>query len=220
MIGERLRKVRAEVIAACTESDRDPATVQLIAVSKTHTAAAVIEAHGAGQIDFGESYPQELRDKALAIDGVRWHFIGRLQRNKAKYVAPVAFRVHSLESVAQAEALAKRAPGPLKCLLSVNIALEESKGGVRPDRALDTCRTLHGVPGIEMVGLMCLPPAVEDPEDSQPWFAELAHLAAEGRSDGLPLNELSMGMSSDFAVAIRNGANWIRVGTAIFGPRS
>ncbi len=220
MIAERLQAVRAEVAKACVEAGRDPATVELIAVSKTRQATALRDAQAVGQRHFGESYAQELRDKSRVLDQVVWHYIGRIQRNKAKYIAPVADRVHSLENVAQAEALTARAPATLKCLLSVNIAQEASKGGVMPSDVLDRCRVLHGLDGIEMVGLMCLPPFDADPEASAPWFAELAELAKRGRADGLPLRELSMGMSNDFAVAIRHGANWIRVGTAIFGPRS
>jgi len=225
MIATGLKSVRADVVAACSVAGRDPSTVELIAVSKTHPASTLHEAYAAGQRHFGESYAQELRDKSgefqrAGTDDVIWHYIGRIQRNKAKYIAPVSNRIHSLESRAQAEALASRAPRPLKCLLSVNIAGEDSKGGVHPSEVLDRCRELDRLDGIEMVGLMCLPPFDADPEASGPWFAELADLALQGRNDGLPLKELSMGMSNDFAVAIRHGANWIRVGTAIFGART
>ena len=216
---ERLEAVKARVVAACTAAGRDPAEVGLIAVSKTHPAHVIAEVAAAGHRDFGESYAQELRDKAPQIPDARWPFIGRLQSNKAKYVAPVAHRVHALESVSQAEALAKRASGPLECLVSVHLGGESSKGGVAPDEALERCATLHAVEGIEIVGLMTLPPFHEDPEDMAPYFAHLADLAARGRAAGLPLHELSMGMSHDFEVAIRHGATWVRVGTAIFGPR-
>ena len=119
----------------------------------------------------------------------------------------------------QAEALAARAPGTLRCLVSVNIAGEVTKSGVQPDDVQARCKELHGVSGIEVVGLMCLPPFRDDPEDLAPWFEELADLARRGRDAGLPLHELSMGMSHDFPVAIRYGATWVRVGTAIFGSR-
>ena len=219
MSGARLRDVRAQVAAACREAGRAPESVHLIAVSKTEPVDALQEAYDAGQRHFGESYAQELRDKARRLHEVQWHFIGRIQKNKVKYIAPVAHRIHSLETVAQAEALAKRAPDPLKCLLSVNIAHQESKSGTLPRHALDRCKALQAIAGIEMVGLMCLPPFDADPEASSPWFEEIAALAASGRDDGLALTELSMGMSNDFPVAIRHGATWIRVGTAIFGPR-
>ena len=219
-LADRLHNVYARLAAACTAAGRDSSEVKLIAVSKTFPAEILQSAYDAGQRHFGESYAQELRDKAPALprDAV-WHYVGRLQTNKAKYVAPHAHRVHALETVAQAEALARRAPGPLSCLVSVNVGGEASKGGVLPAEVLSRCAALHAVPGIEVVGLMTLPPPSDDPEDAAPFFAQLADLAAQGRDRGLPLHELSMGMSHDFEVAVRYGATWVRVGTAIFGPR-
>ncbi|MFK7931087.1 MAG: YggS family pyridoxal phosphate-dependent enzyme [Myxococcota bacterium] len=218
---ERLDAVRERLANACHQAGRDPADVQLIAVSKTHPAAAIEAAKASGQLHFGENYAQELRDKCRVLPqpDLRWHYIGRLQSNKAKYVAPVAYRVHALETVSHAKALAAKAPGPLSCLVSVNLGLEDSKAGVPPDQALDRCAELAEVPGIRIVGLMALPPYDADPAKSAPHFETLANLAAHGRSHGLPLNELSMGMSHDFEVAVQYGATWIRVGTAIFGPR-
>jgi pyridoxal phosphate enzyme (YggS family) len=219
-IAANIARVRARIDAACATAGRDPSGVTLIAVSKTFGAEAVRAARDAGQLDLGESYAQELRDKAREIEGVRWHFIGRLQKNKAKYVAPVAYRVHALEEVGQAEALLKRAPAEgLKALVSVNVGGEESKGGVDPAVALDRCAELQALDGLDIVGLMTLPPFREDPEEVAPFFEELADLAARGRARGLPLHELSMGMSHDFEVAVRHGATWVRVGTAIFGER-
>jgi len=218
-VAERLAAVQSQVSAACHAAGRDPADVGLIAVSKHVPVAAIAEAAASGHCDFGESYAQELRDKAALHPTLRWHFIGRLQRNKAKYVAPVAARIHALETVAQAEAMLTRAPGPLHALVSVNLGGQESKGGVTAQEALDRCAVLHALPGLAVVGLMTMPPPSEDPEDAAPYFEELADLAARGRARGLPLDELSMGMSADFAVAIRFGATWVRVGTAIFGPR-
>lgn len=220
MIAERLARVRAAIDDACALAGRPAGSVELVAVSKTFPVEALEEARAAGQVHFGESYAQELRDKARALDDVVWHYIGRLQTNKAKYVAPVAHRVHALETVEQAEALSRRLDRTLPCLVSVNVGGEESKGGVPPRQALDLCLELSRVPNIEIVGLSCLPPWREDPEDVAPFFEELASLAADGRNRGLPLTELSMGMSHDFPVAIRYGATWVRVGTAIFGERT
>lgn len=219
-IADALRDVRTRIAAAARDAGRDPAEIQLIAVTKTFPASAVAEAAACGQVHFGESYAQELRDKAPQLpDTLRWHFIGRLQSNKARYVAPVAHRVHALQTVAQAEALVKRAPGVLRCLVPVNVAQEASKGGLPPGEVLDRCEALSRIEGIEIVGLMTLPPRCEDPWEAAPWFAEVAALAAQGRAQGLPLHELSMGMSHDFEVAIHHGATWVRVGTAIFGER-
>jgi hypothetical protein len=222
-IPQRLQAVLEDIHSACDAAGRSPDEVKLVAVSKTHSVEAVVEAWQAGQRHFGENYAQELRDKGQHFQDhdreICWHYIGRLQRNKAKYIAPRAHRIHALESVDQAEALVAKASGPLKALLAVNTGGEESKGGVAPAQALERCKTLAQVDGLQVVGLMTLPPFREDPEDVAPFFQELADLAERGRAAGLPLHELSMGMSHDYAVAIRYGATWVRVGTAIFGPR-
>jgi pyridoxal phosphate enzyme (YggS family) len=220
LIAQRLAEVRARVDAACRSCGRSPSEVGLIAVSKTFPAAAVKEAWDAGQRAFGESYPQELRDKAPALPAdIEWHFIGRLQSNKAKYVAPVAFRVHALESVAQAEALSAKTERTLSCLIAVNVGEEESKGGVRAGGLSQAVDEIGRVPRISVVGLMTLPPFREDPEEVAPFFEETRALLEAQRARGHAMRELSMGMSHDFGVAIRYGATWVRVGTAIFGGR-
>lgn len=214
---DRLQRVREEVREAALQAGRSPSDVTLIAVSKTFPPSAILQAYEAGQRHFGESYPQELRDKAPELPSdIVWHFLGRLQRNKAKYVAPIAARVHAIDSVRTVQALASRAPRPVATLISVNTGLEEQKGGVRPAAALALARELHRLEGCELKGLMCIPPR---DEAASPHFERLAELAEEGRREGLPLHELSMGMSSDFREAIALGATWIRVGTAIFGSR-
>ena len=215
----RLAALRIRVDQACVRAHRSPDDVHLVAVSKTHPLEAIEAVAATGQIDFGESYAQELRDKGKARPDLRWHFIGRIQSNKAKYIAPRAYRVHALERRDHAEALVKRATGPLSCLVAVNVAGEASKSGVPAHEALDAVRALDAIEGIEIRGLMTLPPPVDDPEQAAPWFEQLAELAAKGRAQGLRLDELSMGMTHDFEVAIAHGATWIRVGTAIFGPR-
>lgn len=215
---DRLQTVRAEVHAAALAAGRDPSEVTLIAVSKTVPVSAMEEAYAAGQRHFGESYPQELRDKAQQLPSdIVWHFLGRLQRNKAKYVAPVATRVHAIDDVRTVEALIARANGPVNALISVNTGVEAQKGGVEAEEALSLARSLHALEGCRLRGLMCIPPREEEPSAH---FQRLAELAAIGRGEGLPLTELSMGMSSDYREAIARGATWIRVGTAIFGPRS
>ena len=216
---QRLSHVMDGIREACQLAGRDPSEVQLIAVSKVHPVNAIQQVCRAGQVHFGESYAQELRDKARELPNLTWHFVGRIQRNKAKYIAPVAHRVHALESVPQAEALAKRSPSPLSCLVSVNVGREPQKTGVLPETLPDRLDALARVDGIHLVGLMTLPPAVPRPEDAAPYFEELASLAKRAQDRGHPLHELSMGMSQDYAVAIRHGATWVRVGTAIFGPR-
>jgi pyridoxal phosphate enzyme (YggS family) len=222
-IAENLAAVRARLDAACRAAGRDPSAVTLVAVSKTFPSSAIREAYAAGQRDFGENYAQELRDKAKELadlSDIRWHYVGRLQTNKAKYVAPVAFRAHAIESAHEAEALSARAPGELGVLVAVNVGGEETKGGVPPEVALDVAASIAKVPRIAVRGLMCIPPPRENPEDVAPFFEKLADLAAQGRARGLDLVELSMGMSHDFEVAVKHGATHVRVGTAIFGGRT
>lgn len=220
-IAERLANLRQRLTSACAAAERDPATVRLIAVSKTHGPEAIRAAQAAGQVAFGENYAQELRDKAARLDEVEWHFIGRIQTNKAKMIAPRAARIHALTEVRHAEALAAKRPEgrELQVLVSVHTGEEASKAGVPPDQVLARCRDIDAVPGVQVVGLMTLPPFYEDPDEVAPHFEQVAELAHRGRASGLALTELSMGMSHDFEVAIRYGATWIRVGTAIFGRR-
>ena len=220
MLRERYVRVQQRVSDACDDAGRSIADVGLIAVSKTFPIEDIQTVAQLGQQDFGESYAQELARKADAHPGGRWHFIGRIQTNKAKHIAAAAYRVHALETVRQAEALVRRAPATLHALLAVNIAHEASKSGVLPAQALKTIEAMSHISGLKICGLMTMPPYSEDPEDSAPFFEELADLAARGRERGLPLTELSMGMSHDAHVAIRHGATWVRIGTAIFGGRT
>ncbi len=221
-IGANLAAVRAALADAARVAGRDPDDVTLVAVSKRHGPDAIRAAYAAGQRDFGENYAQELRDKAAALADLpelRWHYIGRIQSNKAAWIAPVSVLVHAIDSLEHARALARRAEAPVPCLVAVNVAGEQTKGGVPADRALDLCRVLAEEPGVALRGLMTMPPYEDDPERSAPHFRALRRLAEAGRAEGLPLHALSMGMTSDFAVAVREGATLVRIGTAIFGPR-
>ncbi|MCO4748237.1 MAG: YggS family pyridoxal phosphate-dependent enzyme [Proteobacteria bacterium] len=214
---ERWTDVRNRIERACIDAGRDPSTVRLIAVSKTFPIEPIAELAAAGQVDFGESYAQELRDKGPLLPNVRWHFIGRIQSNKAKYIAPHAYRVHAVADARHVDALAKRTDGPVPVLVSVNLGSEAQKGGVAVADTLDFCRTLGKREDVALKGLMCIPPIHGDRSGH---YATLAELARRGRDEGLALDELSMGMSNDFEEAIRHGATWIRVGTAIFGTRT
>ncbi len=216
-IAARLAVVRARIDAACAVAGRDPAEVTLVAVSKKHPAAAIREAYAAGQRDFGENYAQELRDKMRELDDlpdIRWHAIGHLQANKAKYVAGKAL-VHTLDRADLAQELVRRAGGTVACLVEVNVADEPQKSGVSPDDLPERLAELRAVAGLELRGLMCIPPDADDPEDTRRWFRRLREL----RDTLLPDGALSMGMSHDYAVAIEEGATLVRVGTAIFGAR-
>jgi PLP dependent protein len=221
VIAERWRSVRARVDAACERAGRAPEEVTIVAVSKTHPAEAVRAAAAAGATDFGENYAQELVGKRADCGDVRWHFIGRLQRNKAKLVAGQVALVHAVDAVELAAELAKRAAGVVQpILLAVNVAGEVTKGGADAGETLALARALGAVTGIRLDGLMTMPPPSDDPEASRPVFAALRTLRDQLQQDlGQPLPVLSMGMSGDFEVAIACGATHVRIGTAIFGTR-
>lgn len=218
-VADRLRATHARIEAACAAHGRDPAGVRLVAVSKRQPDLRLREAYAAGHRDFGENYVQELERKRLLLpDDAHWHLIGHLQRNKAKRVTE-AFLVHTLDSERLARALsdAARAAGRrVPVLVEVNLAAEATKTGVSAEGAPALVVEASRLPGLEVRGLMCVPPPGQGPA----YFAQLASLARVLRAEtGLALPELSMGMSDDFEDAIRAGATLIRVGTALFGPR-
>jgi len=214
-VGAAIAEVRERLAVAARAAGRDPAQVRLLAVSKTVAAERAREAILAGQLDLGENYAQELRDKARLVPGARWHFIGPLQRNKVKYVVGVAALIHSVDSEALGAEIATRA-GKLgivqPCLVQVNLGDEAQKSGCAAAGLPALLEALRAHPALRIDGLMGIPPALGDP---RPLFAQLRELAA--RHD---LSELSMGMSADYEAAIAEGATWVRVGTAIFGARS
>jgi PLP dependent protein len=224
------RAVEARVAAACERAGRTAAEVTIVAVSKTHPADAVRAAWAAGATDFGENYAQELATKLAELAeapatqpprALRWHFIGRLQRNKAKLVAGRVALVHAVDTVELAEELARRAVGAVQpILLAVNLGGEATKGGVTAASAPMIARALAAVAGTSLDGLMTMPPPSDDPEASRPHFTALRALRDRLQGDlGRALPVLSMGMSHDFEVAIACGATHVRIGTAIFGSR-
>ncbi|MGZ3406819.1 MAG: YggS family pyridoxal phosphate-dependent enzyme [Polyangia bacterium] len=212
---ENLEHVGQKIVAAARAAGRDPATITLVAVSKTVPAERVQEAVRAGHDLFGENYAQELRDKARQVQGGRWHFIGPLQRNKVKYVVGVAELIHSVDSPSLLDEIAARA-GKLgvvqRCLVQVNVGAESQKSGCAVADVPALVRAFAARPSVRCEGLMCIPP---DGVPPRPFFDNLAKLAA---AEGL--GTLSMGMSSDFEEAIAAGATIVRVGTAIFGERA
>ncbi len=213
-LAERVVAVRARIAAACARAGRTDSAVTLCAVSKTHPAALVRAAYAAGLRDFGENYVQEFLPKAaeLADLDVRWHYIGHLQRNKAKDVVGRVALVHGVDSLALAEALDRRATAPVSVLVQVNAGDEASKAGVAWDDVPALVAGIGRLARVRCRGLMAIPPPGED---NRPRFRRLAELAAS-----LELPELSMGMSDDFEEAIEEGATIVRIGTAIFGPRA
>jgi pyridoxal phosphate enzyme (YggS family) len=218
-IAERWREVLARVGAACERAGRAPGDVTIVAVSKTQSVSAVCEAFAAGATDFGENYAQELADKtAQGPPDARWHFIGRLQRNKAKLVAGKVVLVHAVDSAELAVELGKRAAQVQPLLIAVNVAGEQSKGGVTVAAAGELARAIAATPNVRLDGLMTMPPPHLDP---RPFFDALRALRDDiANALGRPLPLLSMGMSDDFEIAIECGATHVRIGTAIFGARS
>ncbi len=216
MIAEGLATVKARIAAACARAGRDPGSVTLVAVSKLKPLADIEEAIAAGHRVFGENYAQELRDKATAlahVPDVKWHAIGPLQTNKAKYVAKVASAFHALDRLEIAVALGSRRVEPLDCYLEVNVADEATKSGVPLGEVGRLYEQVRGVAGLRIVGLMTMPPPL-DAEACRPHFRAVREAAR-----ALGLNELSMGTTDDFEVAIEEGATVVRVGRSIFGAR-
>lgn len=211
---ERLEAVRSRIARAAESAGRDPASVRLVAVSKTKPAAMVRAAYEAGQRDFGENYAQELASKAEELADLaelRWHFIGHLQSNKARVVAPVASLVHSVDGASVTRELAKRAPRVLPVLIEVNAGEAQKHGAAEAD--VDALVALvRAERNLDLQGFMTVPP--NDPVETRRAFERLAELRARHG-----LRELSMGMSADLEVAIACGATIVRVGTAIFGDR-
>lgn len=209
--------------AAAKRTGRAPSEVRVIAVSKTFPADVVLQAIAAGATAFGENRAQELRDKAVAIgDRAEWHFVGPLQSNKVRHVVGVARLVHSVDRIALAEAMSRRA-GVLgivqPVLIEVNVAGDPSKHGVEPARAISFAQEVAALEHLELRGLMTMPPWPDSPQDSRPSYKELTSLRDLVRRSLPAVGELSMGMSRDFEVAIEEGATLVRIGEAIFGPR-
>jgi pyridoxal phosphate enzyme (YggS family) len=222
-VAERLAGVRARIERAAVAAGRDPASVKLVAVSKTHGPQAVREAYAAGQRAFGESYAQELAQKAEALadlEAIEWHFIGHLQTNKARIVARWAHVAHTVDSTVLARELGKRVAREerhLPVLVEVNVGGEAQKAGASPIDLEEVVQAVLSQESLSLRGLMTMPPA-GDPAAARRVFETLVSLRnLHGGTTRLP--ELSMGMSDDLEIAIACGATTVRVGTAIFGPR-
>jgi PLP dependent protein len=223
MISSNLRRIRERIEEVSRRVGRDPAEITLVAVSKNFETDAVREAAAAGQHDFGENRAQELRDKYDDVgDDVRWHFIGHLQSNKAKYVARAASVVHSIDSIKIARALDKeyvKAERRAEALIEVKTSSEETKFGVEEEDELKRIvETVAGSERLTLVGLMTIAPYAEDPDVARRSFAELREI--KERLDVEGATDLSMGMTHDFETAIEEGATILRIGTAIFGERT
>lgn len=227
MIAERLAGLRARMDAACARAGRDPASVQLLAVSKTHPVSAVQEAHAAGQRLFGENYVQAWRTKAedpalVGLD-LQWHYIGALQTNKVRFLVGRVALIETVDRMKLAREIGKRAAAGGRVqgvLLQVNTGGESSKAGFAPDALRAQFAELLAIDGLGIRGLMHIPPPRSDAEATRADHRSLRALRDQlEQTHGVDLPELSMGMSGDFEVAIEEGATLVRIGTAIFGAR-
>ncbi len=217
--------VRQRIEDATRRAGRPPGSVTLIAVSKTQPASAVAAALDAGVTDFGENYVQEGVTKVTSLPRERatWHFIGQLQSNKTRPVAEHFDWVHTVDRLKVAERLSAQRPfhgPPLRVLLQVQVEDEPQKGGVAPAEVGALATAVAALPRLQLRGLMCIPPAHDDPARQRAAFARLRELRDALNAAGHSLDVLSMGMSGDFESAILEGATHVRVGTAVFGPRA
>jgi len=233
-IKENLLRVLERIEKAALRAGRDPKEIKLVAVSKTVEPARIKEAIEAGVSILGENYVQEAKKKIEEIgrpacterfgEGrpVSWHFIGHLQSNKAKYAVQLFDMIHSLDGIPLAEELNRRAEQAdrmFKVMVEINLSGEATKFGTDEEKILNLARSILQLNYLSLEGLMTMPPYFDSPEMSRPYYIRLRELREKMVREGIPMKELSMGMSNDFEIAIEEGATYVRVGTAIFGPR-
>jgi pyridoxal phosphate enzyme (YggS family) len=224
-IAANLERVRSQIAEAAKKSGRAPDEIELIAISKTHEAEKVRAAFDAGQQIFGESRVQEARAKIpLLPSAARWHFVGRLQKNKVRHALPLFELFHSVDSLdlaRQVNRIADEEGSRPRLLLEVNVAGEGSKIGFAPDALRAQMEALLELPRLAIEGLMTIPPLAPEAEASRKYFVALRELRDEFATRfQVELPRLSMGMSGDFEIAVEEGATLVRVGTAIFGKRT
>lgn len=223
-IAAALQACRKRIADACRAAGRADNCAGLVAVSKTFPAAAVREAHAAGQRVFGESYLQEALPKLASLEdlALEWHFIGPLQGNKTRLIAERFAWVHGVDRLKIAQRLSAQRPAelpPLQVCIQVNVSGEASKSGVAPEQTLALARATAALPNLRLRGFMAIPEAELAGKLQHERFRQVADLLRTARAEGLELDTLSMGMSADLEAAIAEGATWVRVGTAIFGER-
>ncbi len=225
-IATNLKHIEERILTAAKRANRNPDSVRLVAVSKTQPADAVKAALEAGQQVFGENYVQEFLEKAQQLpESVEWHFIGSLQSNKVKYLVGLTSLIHSVDRLSLAQEIDRqwgKTGKSCNILLQVNISREATKSGTTSEDLLQLAREVSLLPHVRIRGLMTMPPFFDEPERARPYFRELKRLSgllAAEKIPGITMEELSMGMSGDFEVAIEEGATLVRVGSAIFGER-
>ena len=216
-IAENLARVRERLDRACQKAGRLPEEITLVAVTKGVGPEMISQAHSLGIRHFGENRVQEAQEKISALKplDITWHMVGHLQTNKAKLALELFHVIDSVDSLPLAQALSRKAPAPLPILLEVNVSGEATKFGFLTEALPPALEEIARLPNLEVRGLMTVAPLVKDPQEVRPIFSRLRGLA-----HALGLQELSMGMSDDFEVAIEEGATQVRLGRAIFGLRA
>lgn len=227
MLKENLANVEKNIEQACKNAGRSRDEVTLIAVSKTKPVEMLQEIYDENIRDFGENKVQELCSKMEQLPSdIRWHMIGHLQRNKVKYLIGKVVLIHSVDSLRLAEQIeheAAKADIVMPVLIEVNVAEEESKFGTTSEAAMQLVEAVSKLPHIKIRGLMTIAPFTDNPEDNRIYFRKLKQLSVDIKSkniDNVDMDELSMGMTGDYEVAIEEGATMVRVGTGIFGKRN
>jgi len=221
-IVRNIEEIQRKIAQAAKKSGRTAKDVTLVAVTKSVAAEVINQAIAAGISDIGENRVQEAREKFSSLAPVRRHMIGHLQTNKVNQAIELFDLIHSVDSLRLGEAIARRAARQGKVmpiLVQVNISGEATKYGVALEETLPLVRALSGFVSLEVAGLMTICPAVEDPEEVRPYFRQMRLLKEEIEQQGFPLKYLSMGMSGDYEVAVEEGANMVRIGTALFQKR-
>ncbi len=224
-IGENLLKVNKKIDETAKGAGRNVDDIKLIAVTKTYGADLINEAISFGVTDIGENRVQEIMEKYESVKPVRWHLIGHLQKNKVKYIIDKVELIHSVDSVelaAEIDKKARKIDKVQKILLEVNVSGEESKFGIEPNKCIDICREISGFENVKIMGLMTVAPFTDDEVLLGDVFSGLKNLAEKIRRENIKnvsMEELSMGMTNDFPLAIEKGATMVRVGTGIFGKR-
>ena len=227
MLTENVIEVEKNIQAACDRAGRSREEVRLIAVSKTKPVSDIEEVLTTGILDYGENKVQELSDKYDVLPkNIRWHMIGHLQRNKVKYLIGKTVLIHSVDSLRLAEQIeheAAKADTIMNVLIEVNVAGEESKFGTTCNEAIELVRAVAALKHVKIKGLMTIAPFTDNPEDNRIYFKKLKQLSVDIKSkniDNVDMDELSMGMTGDYEVAIEEGATMVSVGTVIFGERN
>jgi pyridoxal phosphate enzyme (YggS family) len=221
---DSVRTTLGRIAESCREAGRNVDSVTLLAVSKGQSAAAIDSAARCGIEHFGENFLQESLPKIEALRGreLTWHFIGRLQANKTRQIAEHFQWVHAVDRLKIAERLSSQRPfhaPPLNVCLQLHVGGEATKGGIEAAQMPELARAVAALPGLKVRGLMCMPPAEDELSRQRAWFRETRQVFDQLNEQGLGLDTLSMGTSTDFEAAILEGATLVRIGTAIFGPR-